>query len=114
MFFLSATAWFPMLGLLLLGGATNAAGRSLQGPTLSSLISKFADRKEQGVTFGLYHGLGSLARVIGPVIAGFMYRKHVTGAFVTAAGIVIVASAWTILVRASAAATREQVAPVTT
>jgi DHA1 family tetracycline resistance protein-like MFS transporter len=109
MFLLSATAWFPMLALLLLGGATNATGRSLQGPTLSSLISKFADRKEQGVTFGLYHGLGSLARVIGPVIAGFMYRKHVTGAFLTAAAIVIVASAWTMLVRASAVSRQEAV-----
>jgi DHA1 family tetracycline resistance protein-like MFS transporter len=113
MFLLSATAWFPTLGLLLLGGATNATGRSLQGPTLSSLISKFADRKEQGVTFGLYHGLGSLARVIGPVIAGFMYRKHVTAAFLTAAGIVIVASAWTMIVRASAARQEAVPTPVT-
>src|SRR3954471_767947 len=69
-----ATAWWTVLALLCLAGATNATGRSLQQPTVSSLLSKFSDPREQGIVFGLYHGLGSLARVVGPVVAGFAYN----------------------------------------
>ena len=48
-------------------------------------MSKFSDPREQGIVFGLYHGLGSLARVAGPLVAGLVYewRRH-TGAFVVA------------------------------
>lgn len=104
MFLVSSTALMRSVTLLLFGAASNATGRSLQQPTLSSLISKFAGRKEQGVAFGLYHGLGSLARVIGPIIAAFVYRRHISGPFLTAAGIVICTASWTALLRVSAAA----------
>jgi DHA1 family tetracycline resistance protein-like MFS transporter len=93
------TAWWPGLGLLCLAGAINATGRSLQQPTMSSLISKFSDPREQGVVFGLYHGLGSLARVAGPVIAGFAYEWRHTGAFAVACGIALLMAAWTFLLR---------------
>jgi MFS transporter, DHA1 family, tetracycline resistance protein len=95
-----ATAWVPALGLLLLAGATNAAGRSFQQPTVSSLISKFSDPRDVGTVFGLYHGLGSIARVIGPVIAGLVYpRLHNTGAFATAAIVALAMAVWTMLLR---------------
>jgi MFS family permease len=95
--------WRPLLLLLGAAGATNAIGRSLQGPTLSSLLSKFSDPKEQGVVFGLYHGLASLARVIGPIIAGATYPLwHNTGPYWTAGAIVLAVALWTLLVRAQA------------
>jgi MFS family permease len=93
------TAWWTSLALLCLAGATNATGRSLQQPTVSSLISKFSDPREQGVVFGLYHGLGSLARVAGPVIAGFAYQVRHTGAFAVACAVALVMSLWTFLLR---------------
>ena len=68
----------PVLWLLLVAGAVNAVGRSLQGPPISSLISKVSGRAEQGTVFGVYHGLGSLARVVGPAVAGLAYA-HVSG-----------------------------------
>lgn len=67
------TGWLPVLWLLLAAGAANAIGRSLQQPPVATLISKFSDRSEQGAVFGLYHGLGSLARVVGPYSAGLLY-----------------------------------------
>ena len=70
--------YHPALPLLLVAGAVNAVGRSLQGPPISSLISKVSDRGEQGTVFGVYHGLGSLARVVGPAVAGAAYA-HVSG-----------------------------------
>jgi DHA1 family tetracycline resistance protein-like MFS transporter len=94
------TSWHPLLALLLLAGATNATGRSLQQPTVSSLLSKFSDPREQGIVFGLYHGLGSLARVAGPMVAGFVYTKERhTGAFITAGCIAIAMSLWTLILR---------------
>jgi DHA1 family tetracycline resistance protein-like MFS transporter len=88
----------PWIALLMLGAATNAIGRSLQQPTVSSLISKFSDPREQGVIFGLYHGLSSVARVIGPIIAGLAYERHHTGPFIVAGSIAVVIVVWTLLV----------------
>ena len=98
------TGWTPVLGLLLVGGAMNATGRSLQQPTLSSLISKFSDPREQGIVFGLFHSLSSLARVIGPIIAGLVYAKHPTGPFAVAGVVVLGAAVWTVALRATSAA----------
>ena len=88
------------LTLLLISGATNAVGRSFQQPTLSSLLSKFSGRSEQGVVFGLYHGLSSLARVVGPMIAGLAYPYlRNAGQFVVAAVIALSMAAWTYALR---------------
>ena len=78
----------------------NAAGRSLQQPTISSLLSKFSDPRDQGVVFGLFHGLGSLARVFGPVLAGFTYPlfRH-AGQFITAAVIAVAMGLWTLALK---------------
>ncbi|HWE95035.1 MAG TPA: MFS transporter [Tepidisphaeraceae bacterium] len=93
-------AFAPALGLLMLTGALNAIGRSIQGPTSSSLISKFSDPRDQGVVFGLYHGLSSLARVIGPIVAGATYplMRH-TGQFITAGVIAAAMGLWTLALR---------------
>jgi DHA1 family tetracycline resistance protein-like MFS transporter len=89
-------AWHRALWVLLVAGAVNSAGRSLQGPTVSSLLSKHSDPREQGVVFGLYHGLMSLARVIGPIVAGVTYPLwRNTGQFWTAGVMVVIAAVWT-------------------
>lgn len=92
----TASAWHPLLSILLLGGAVNAMGRSVQQPAISSLISKFSNRREQGIVFGLMHGLGSLARVAGPLAAGFAYPfLRNTGQFVIAGAMAILIAIWT-------------------
>jgi DHA1 family tetracycline resistance protein-like MFS transporter len=94
-----ATSQWQWIALLCIAGAANATGRSLQQPTVSSLISKFSDRRDQGIVFGLYHGLGSLARVVGPIVAGLAYEIRHTGAFAVACVIALVMSLWTFLLR---------------
>jgi MFS family permease len=84
------------LVLLLIGGAINATGRSLQQPTVSSLLSKFSGPDEHGMDFGLYHGLLSLARVAGPLVAAPAYtRLNHTGQFVTAGVMAVALGGWT-------------------
>ena len=79
------TDFKPVLPLLLFAGAVNAIGRSLQQPPIATLISKISDRSEQGTVFGLYHGMSSLARSLGPIIAGIVfYYVHITAQFALA------------------------------
>lgn len=102
---LTRTAFTPLLVLLLLSGALNATGRSLQTPTLTALLSRYADRREQGVAFGLFQGLGSLSRVIGPILAGWGYQHFFvrnTGQFVLAGAISIAVALWTLALSRSA------------
>jgi DHA1 family tetracycline resistance protein-like MFS transporter len=89
----------PLLVFVLVGGAMNAIGRSLQTPTLYALISHTSDASEQGLVFGLNQGLGSIARVIGPAIAAAAYYVHISGPFVVAAVIIFAACLWTIALR---------------
>jgi DHA1 family tetracycline resistance protein-like MFS transporter len=96
----ATTAFRPLMSILLLAGAVNAVGRSLQQPTISSLLSKFSDPRDQGVVFGLFHGLGSLARVFGPVLAGLTYPLfHHAGQFITAAAIAVAMGLWTLALK---------------
>ena len=55
-------------GLLLL-----ALGHGVLHPSLSSLTSLGAGKSEKGLTMGVFHSASSLARVIGPPSAGFLY-----------------------------------------
>jgi DHA1 family tetracycline resistance protein-like MFS transporter len=96
----ASKAFALAIAVLLCTGAINAVGRSFQQPTMSSLISKFSDRNEQGVVFGLYHGLSSLARVAGPVVAGLAYPLlHHGGPFLVAALLTLAMGLWTYVLR---------------
>ena len=89
-----------LIALLLVGGILNASGRSLQMPTLSTLISHEADPRQQGTVFGLFHGLGSLGRVLGPLMATSIYAAtRPWPPFAVASSIMAVITLWTILLR---------------
>ncbi len=100
-----STGWHPALPLLLTAGAINAIGRSLQQPPISTLISKASGRGEQGTVFGVYHGLGSLARAIGPAVAGAAYLwVRPTAPFVIAGTVMVIVAVWLSAVRRSTVA----------
>jgi MFS transporter, DHA1 family, tetracycline resistance protein len=60
----------PVLGLACSG---LALGMGLTQPSLNSLISRRAGRAEQGEVLGVSQSVGSLARVVGPVLAGILF-----------------------------------------
>lgn len=101
-----ATQWSPALWLLGIGGIVMATGRSLQQPTISSLVSKHASDDQQGATMGLFQGLGSLARTIGPLIGGLAYghRQSIepTRPYVVASIVLFITAAWTWRLKARA------------
>ena len=91
---------YPTLWLLLVAGAINAIGRSLQQPPISSLLSKITDRSQQGTVFGLYQGMSSLARTLGPLFASlFFYRIYNAGQYVVAGAMMLAVSVWLIRLR---------------
>lgn len=57
--------WSALAALTLI-----AIGGSLFNPSTSSLVSKGAEATEQGAVLGIFQGAGSLARVVGPIVAG--------------------------------------------
>lgn len=87
---------WPMVALLLCAGFFNATGRSLQMPTMSSLISRYSGTNEQGTVFGIFHGTMSIARVIGPLIAGLAYEWRPWAPFAVAGVIVTAMGVWTL------------------
>jgi MFS family permease len=57
--------WWTLLGALTL----LSAGSSLIRPPLFGLLSNLTHEDEQGATFGVAQGMGSLARILGPLFA---------------------------------------------
>jgi len=87
--------YWPLVALLIVAGFLNATGRSLQGPTLSSVLSQNVEPHQQGIAFGLYHSIGSLARVIGPPMAGLAFERHHAAPFLLAGTITLCVAIWT-------------------
>ena len=52
-----------------------AVGQGLCYPSLTSLVSRLAPAGQMGTLLGLSSSVGSLARVLGPVIAGVLYDR---------------------------------------
>jgi DHA1 family tetracycline resistance protein-like MFS transporter len=99
MLLLATAGYKPLIAIVVIALIANATGRSLQTPTLSALISHHSDPKQQGTVFGLFHMLGSLSRVIGPVVAGLVYTKHHVAPYVLASAITFAVAIWTIALR---------------
>src|SRR5204862_404963 len=51
-----------------------AVGMGAMQPSLNSLISRRAGAEEQGEVMGLAQSVGSLSRVLGPIIAGALFE----------------------------------------
>ncbi|MGA2497616.1 MAG: MFS transporter [Tepidisphaeraceae bacterium] len=91
---------YPVVSLLFVAGFFNAVGRSMWQPTFQSLVSKATPPDKQGVVFGLYWGMSSLARVAGPILGTLVYWKNRgLGPFAMAAGLLLAAAIWTTALR---------------
>jgi len=67
-------------------------GMGLTHPSLQSLASRGAAPGRQGATMGVYQSAGSLARILGPPVAGFLYdAQGIAVPFLAAAGLSLLA-----------------------
>ncbi|MDB6056248.1 MAG: Major facilitator superfamily 1 [Verrucomicrobiales bacterium] len=73
------TTWF----WLYVGLAIFSIGSSLTRPPVFGMISQLTAAHEQGTNIGVAQGVGSLARILGPVFATSLFEKHVAVPYVT-------------------------------
>jgi MFS family permease len=80
--------------------AVLAVSYSLMNPCLSALASKSASDDEQGSTLGIFQSAGSLARVIAPLLAGFLYDVRASFPLLCGAALIALgAFSWFIYVK---------------
>src|SRR5205814_637124 len=63
-----------MLPPLMVAVSALSIGMGAMQPSLNSLISRRAGAEEQGEVMGIAQSVGSLARVLGPIIAGALFE----------------------------------------
>jgi len=92
---LLAIAFAQSMGTLLLGLALLALGFGGTLPSVASLLSRVAPSELQGSVLGIGQSVGSLARIIGPTLAGVVYDlrgiawPYLGGAWVAGAAFVV-------------------------
>lgn len=89
-------AWWTLLALV----ALIAIGSGLTRPPLFGLVSNLSPEEERGGTLGIVQSAGSLARILGPLFAGFLLDRHPAWPYLTCAGLALIAGmlAWSKLV----------------
>ncbi|HZS82969.1 MAG TPA: MFS transporter [Stellaceae bacterium] len=73
---LIAIPFATSLAILLGATALLALGMGLTQPSLNSLVSRQSGAHEQGEVMGVAQSTGSLARILGPALAGFLFGHY--------------------------------------
>lgn len=82
--------WMPQVALLLIPIAIASMGRGIAQPSLLSLISGASEPHMRGIVMGFFQSSASLARVIGPTIAGLLYDQYFEIPFLFASVLMII------------------------
>jgi MFS family permease len=76
----------PTIAWLVAALALSAVGRAVLQPSLLSMTSVAASARERGAVMGAFQSSASLARVVGPLLAGSLYdRSHAAPFWLAAA-----------------------------
>jgi len=78
----------------MVGFAFVCLGQSICFPNLSALISHSAPRERQGEMLGLNMSSNALARIGGPIVAGFLFSNVSPGAPFLLTAILILPALW--------------------
>jgi MFS transporter, DHA1 family, tetracycline resistance protein len=89
----------PTVPALMAAMAMLAVGMGFNSPSMLSVVSRLADPVDQGGTLGVSQSLASLARIVGPLWAGFVFDRfgHAVP-FYTSAVLMLVACGLSVLV----------------
>jgi DHA1 family tetracycline resistance protein-like MFS transporter len=90
-------------GLLLAGIIVLVMGQGLLSPSISSSLASSADPAQRGSTFGLNQSAAALARLVGPIVATWLFDVRGSGApYVWGCALALIALAVSSLIRAPA------------
>ena len=70
-------AWTRTLPQLLSASTVSSYGMGVLRPSLTSLITQQAGRREQGVVLGLTQSIMSISQIVAPVIAGALIEQEI-------------------------------------
>lgn len=99
-----APPWIPqIIGIMILGTVSGLAG-----PSMSSLISKSAPSEMQGGIFGVTQSLGSIARIIAPLVGNSLFVIAPFVPYVVAGGLMILPAFGTLFIREPEGASGDQ------
>jgi DHA1 family tetracycline resistance protein-like MFS transporter len=89
----------PTVPALMAAMGLLAVGMGFNSPSMLSVVSRLADPADQGGTLGVSQSLASLARIVGPLWAGFVFDRfgHAVP-FYTSAALMLVACVLSVLV----------------
>ena len=87
------TALSPTGGLATLAVGCTAFGQALVFPCVAALISRSTPPERQGATLGLNMAAGSLARIVGPLLAGGLFGMAVDAPYWVGAALMVPAIA---------------------
>ena len=77
-----------------------AVGSSLFNPSIQGLISRHAAASEQGEVLGANQGMASLARALGPILAGWLYAAYLPGTpYYAAAALTLLVAIWAAVIQ---------------
>ena len=71
-----------------------STGVAFISPTLTSLTSLYSSEQDQGFHLGVFRSSGSMARAIGPLIAGLIYFKYGSSIAYLAGALFLLFPAW--------------------
>ena len=83
-------------GLLLVGLGIFSIGSSLTRPPVFGMISMLTPSTEQGATMGVTQGVGSVARIAGPIFAASLFVVHATLPYLICSALCFATSALTL------------------
>lgn len=86
----AAVPWSPTVALLLLPLGIASVGRAISQPALMSLVSKKSPPHRRGAVMGTFQASASLGRVIGPMIAGYLFDLSIPYPFYLAGALMVV------------------------
>jgi MFS family permease len=81
------------VALLLVPLALCAVGRAILQPALMSMVSFAAPASERGSAMGSFQASASLARVLGPIAAGWLYDRQLSAPFWLAGALLMMVAA---------------------
>ncbi len=84
---LGAVPFVPVVALLLVPLGLSSIARGISQPALMGLVSQSASAQTRGTVMGTFQSSASLARVVGPLIAGLLYDSWQPGPFLLAAAV---------------------------
>ena len=108
----ASVPFFPFYFPGLIGTVALGFTNGLAMPSMNSLVSRRAPREMQGSIMGLTQSLGSLARIIGPLFANWLFQHNPSYPYLYGAALATIPAilAWTVLKPSDPATDNEPIA----